>query len=50
MSPPVLAVHPEPLRAAAPIAVDAECLLAFLDHFHQHPDHPDLVYVVAPPG
>jgi hypothetical protein len=46
----VAALHPERLGPPAKIAVHTDDVIAFFDHFHQHPDHADLVYDVQPPG
>jgi hypothetical protein len=48
--PPAHAINPEDLPAPEKLAIDGEDLSAFLDHFHQHPDKPDLTYDAPPPG
>jgi hypothetical protein len=45
-----LAVHPSALGPPAKLAVHTDDVIAFFDHFHQHPDEPDLIYDVQPPG
>jgi hypothetical protein len=43
-------IDPTPLPPPEKLAMDTEDVVSFLDHFHQHPDKPDLDYDAQPPG
>ena len=47
--PPVNAINPTDLGPAEELAMDEEDVESFFDHFHQHPDKPDLDYDAPPP-
>jgi len=47
--PPVNAINPTDLAPAEKLAMDEEDVESFMDHFHQHPDTPDVESDAPPP-